>query len=52
MAPLCVLQYNVMVNRAYYAQPERTKQMEPILKAKVKILFKSENYKKCFFIKK
>ena len=28
--------------------PERTKQMEPILKAKVKIIFKSENLKKCF----
>jgi hypothetical protein len=27
---------------------ERTKQMEPILRAKVKIFFKSENLKKCF----
>ena len=29
-------------------QVERTKQMEPILRAKVKIFFKSENLKKCF----
>ena len=27
---------------------QRTKQMEPILRAKVKIIFKSENLKKCF----
>ena len=28
--------------------PERTKQMEPILRAKFKIFFKSENLEKCF----
>ena len=35
-----------------YSNPERTKQMEPILKAKVKIFFKSENLKKMLLIKK
>ena len=30
------------------ANPERTKQMEQILRAKVKIFFKSENLKECF----
>jgi hypothetical protein len=28
--------------------PERTRQMEPILRAKIKIFFKSENFKECF----
>ena len=32
-------------------QSERTKQMEPILRAKVKIFFKSENFKKMLLIK-
>ena len=31
-----------------WVNPERTKQMEPILRAKVEIFFKSENLKKCF----
>ena len=31
-----------------YAHPESTKQMEQTLRAKVKIFFKSENFKKCF----
>jgi hypothetical protein len=31
-----------------YPCPEGTKQIEPILRAKVRIFFKSENLKKCF----
>ena len=34
--------------KAQQAYPERTEQMETILRAKVKIFFKSENLKKCF----
>ena len=35
----------------YWHYTERTKQMEPILRAKVKIFFKSENLKKNLLIK-
>ena len=41
--------YPYMVKKS--DRPERTKQMEPILRAKVKIFFKSENLKKKLLIK-
>ena len=34
-----------------YIKPESTKQMEQTLRAKVKIFFKSENFKKMLLIK-
>ena len=38
--------YPILLQALQLHQPERTKQMEPILRAKVKIFFKSENLKK------
>ena len=38
----------LVVGSGEHDKSERTKQMEPILRAKVKIFFKSENFKKCF----
>jgi hypothetical protein len=38
-------------SRIYQVEPERTKQMEPILRAKVKFFFESENLKKKLLIK-
>jgi hypothetical protein len=37
-----------MAGGSGWVRAERTKQMEPILRAKVKIFFKSENLKKYF----
>ena len=45
------VKYN-QIKKMYFllalARPERTKQMEQTLRAKVEIFFKSENLKKCF----
>ena len=48
VTPLFVIISTCNLYEHWWDRPERTKQMEPILRAKVKIFFKSENLKKCF----